>query len=179
MKRLPRLLTAEVENLSYADAVRLIYLFKNGIRNRKFFQLDNLKPATIRGKQRADYVAPTHPLFGDSYKKERFNNMMEITKENTRWIVRPKNKDHFKAKIPLSVLFDVHEYGATIQRGAITIRIPPRPAFRYAYNVLVREKEKNDPAEKLRERIAKYINTGEWTATKRIVLKDTDNGGEV
>lgn len=176
IKRLPRLLPAEVENLSYSDAVRLVKLFKDGIRNDKF-HLKELKPATVKAKIRMDYAAPTHPLFGESYKRERFNNMMEIIRSETRWIVRPKKKDHFKANIPLEVLFDVHEYGATIQGNAFghptVIRIPPRPAFRLAYEKLLAEKQKGDDAAKLQERIARYIMTGQWEASKRVQFKDT------
>ena len=176
LKRLPKLLTSEVENLSYADAVRLIYLFKDGIRNERF-SLKALKPNTVKSKISAGYAEPTHPLFGESYKKELFNNMMEVVREKTRWVVRPKNKDHFKAKIKLDILFDVHEYGATIQGNTFghpsVIRIPPRPAFRYAYDKLLLEKLKSDDALKLRDRIVRYIVDGTWNATSRQKLKET------
>jgi len=189
IKRLPQLLQAEVENLSYNDAVRLVELFKDGIKKRNFHTpLKQLKPDTIKSKERRNYVSPENPLYGTFRYKNRFNNMMGIFRDGQRWIVKPrdgkyhprKNKDGeaVESTLTLAQMFDVHEYGATIagktrSGTAMRIRIPPRPAFRYAYNILMREKARNDDAEKLREKIRVYIDTGRWKSAARRNLKDT------
>lgn len=176
IKRLPVLLQAEVENLGYNDAVHLVELFKTGIK-RSEFNLKPLKPATIARKERANYTSPETPLYGTNRRKNRYNNMLEIVRTGQRWIVRPRKEKHWHASIGLDVMFDVHEYGATIMGKTrdgkpVRIRIPPRPAFRYAYNRMMREKAAQDQAEKLREKIVHYIKTGNWKAQRRMNAKD-------
>jgi hypothetical protein len=177
IRRLPVLLQSEVENLSYNDAVHLIELFKEGIKAREF-KLKPLRPATINSKRRRGYTKPDTPLYGTNRRKNRYNNMMEIIKDGNRWIVRPRKQKHWHASIGLDVMFDVHEYGATIMGKSrsgtpVRIRIPPRPAFRYAYNKMLREKALQEQAGKLQEKIVQYIKTGSWKAQKRRNLKDT------
>jgi hypothetical protein len=108
--------------------------------------------------------------------------MMEVAKVGDRmWVVRPKRGNHHPdpdrpdAKpISLRALFDVHEYGTTISNGfgrGIVIRIPPRPAMRYAYRRYMAERAKQDPALRMRAAIARFIRLGDAAALSRIARK--------
>ena len=79
----------------------------------------------------------------------------------------------------LSVLFDVHEYGAVITNGfgrGIYIRIPPRPALRYAYRKYMAAKAKNDPSPQIGKAIVAAVQHGDQDAIARIAKK-LERGG--
>lgn len=178
VRRLPQLLMHELEAQALKDAEELVSLFKQGIRRHEY-PLKALKPETIERKTRAGYASPSTPLFGTSRRKNRYNNMLEIVKIGRRWIVRPRKEKHWHASIGLDVMFDVHEYGATINGKArdgstVRIRIPPRPAFRLAYNRFLRERLQKDPSAQMQKKVIEYINRGNWRAQKRQQRKNIE-----
>lgn len=178
MRRLPKLMDAELEASALRDAEELIRLFKDGIKKSEY-QIKALKPATIEAKTRKNYPSPETPLYGTARRKNRYNNMLEIIKRERRYIVRPRKEKHWHASIGLDVMFDVHEYGATINGKApdgssVRIRIPPRPVFRLAYNRFLREKLKHDDSAMLREKIVQYIKRGNWRAQKKQQRKNLE-----
>jgi hypothetical protein len=187
IQRLPRLVIGQMKAKAKHDAQRVIEVFQDGISQQNL-RLQRLKPATIKKKAERGWMQPTTPLYGIGFDDSNtYVNMLEVVNVGDRkWAVRPKKGLHRidpdepqKKRIPLKVLFDVHEYGATITNGfgrGIFIRIPPRPALRYSYRRYMAMRMKEDPSVKVRVAIAKYVQEGDASALARIekkLLKET------
>jgi hypothetical protein len=176
VRRLPQMYEDMVVAIQKSDANRLVSLFHLGIIDRKL-RLEKLKPRTIAVKSRRGFPEPTHPLYaaGDLM-DDSYANMMEVSEEKVgqsgkRWTVRPRDAKHHEADLPLRALFIVHEYGTTITNGfgrGIFIRIPPRPAFRYAFRRLMNERKARDDSSLVRAAIARFIRRGDRAAYKKI-----------
>lgn len=113
-----------------AEAKRFINNFQNGIRQNNF-KLTPLAPITVEKKRDEGLPKPTVPLYGagDDKKTNSYINMLRILKLKNGWKVYPSRKKHWKSKLKLNELFEIHEYGSLIQTKNAVIRIPPRPAF--------------------------------------------------
>lgn len=128
--------TKEVITLykGYADAKtkkvaeKTIKNFSEGIKNDTF-GLQRLKPETIKQKQRMGYPKPSTPLYGKGGDRSYSNMLMYRKLKSGIYRIRPSERYHHKAGIPLRVLFIVHEHGMVIDNGKALIFIPSRPAL--------------------------------------------------
>lgn len=184
VRRLPKLMISQMKAHARKDANGVIKEFHDGIKNDSL-RLQRLKPATIESKERRGLMQPETPLYALGLEDKRsYVNMLHVRKVGDRmYVVRPKHGYHHgkrwpgdepKQKIKLKDLFDVHEYGAVINNAfgkGIMVRIPPRPALRYAYKKYIRRRAREDPAVAVRIAIAKYIKAGDAVALKRIEAK--------
>lgn len=175
IRRLPELYEEMLSAMQEGDARRTRELFRNGILGREL-RLTPLTEHTIRAKRDKGYAEPETPLYGlgDSG-RNTYAHMMEVVKESEgrqkRWIVRPRDDRHHESGLPLSAMFIIHEFGTTIGNAfgrGITVRIPPRPAFRYAYRKLMRERAQRDDTERVQAAIAQYVRRGDRRAMKQI-----------
>ena len=171
IRRLPELYQESLEALQKRDADRLVELFRDGILQGQL-RLTPLSPVTVTEKTRKGYSYPTRPLVGKGASDlNSYANMMVVTEERRgrgkRWIVTPKDEDHHEADLSLEALFRIHEFGATIHSASgPPIRIPPRPAFRYAFRRLMRERARRDDSQAVQEAIARYVRRGDRRALK-------------
>ncbi len=177
IQRLPDLVGNRLESYAKKNATALVSLFHDGIRDDKL-GLWPLKDRTIATKEAAGFEFPDSPLYGlgDEDKEHTYSNMMEVSREGNAFIVKPKKGYHWskskKHRIKLSDLFIVHEYGTTISNGfgkGIVIRIPPRPAFTYAYMQLMAKLRKEEPAKKVREAMVRHAIDAEDFAKARVL----------
>jgi hypothetical protein len=177
IRRLPKLMTMAIEAKAKKDAIAVITEFHDGIKESRY-GLMPLASATIAAKSRAGYSDPEAPLYGkgDDAQPKSYMNMLRLRKMAKAWKVVPSKGWHWSRKIKLADMLKVHEYGCTITNGfgkGITIRIPPRPALRYAYRAVMYRRTKNDPARELREAALKLVKKGDETALRKIIKRDT------
>lgn len=184
VRRLPKLMIKQMEAHARKDANAVIKEFRDGISNDGLM-LRRLRPLTIESKTRRGLGEPTFPLYALGLGNSRsYVNMLHVKKVGDRmYVVRPRPGYHHgkrwpgdqaKKQIKLKDLFDVHEYGAVINNAfgrGIVVRIPPRPALRFAYKKYIRRRAREDPAVAVRVAIAKYIRAGDTVALKRIEAK--------
>ena len=177
MRRLPVMMPKVIKAFAKHDAEELIRLFHDGIQEGRF-ELMPLQPRTIRRKEAMGYGAPDVPLHGkgDEDQSRSYMNMLRIRQDGRRYRVIPSRGYHWSKKIKLTDLFMVHEYGCTITNGfgvGITIRLPPRPALRYAYRDLMVMKSQQEPSDKVRMAMLKYVMEANEEALKKIIKRDT------
>jgi len=184
VRRLPKLMISQMKAHARRDANGVIKEFRDGISNDALM-LRRLRPLTIESKARRALESPETPLYGLGMEDRRsYVNMLHVKKVGDRmYVVRPKPGYHHgkrwpgdqaKKQIKLKDLFDVHEYGAVINNAfgrGIVVRIPPRPALRFAYKKYIRRRARQDPAVAVRVAIAKYVRMGDAVALKRIEAK--------
>jgi len=180
--RLPKLYAAAAEAGARYMAEELVRNFHDGIVDDTL-GLEPLRPRTVSRKDALGYDDPEAPLFGmgDAESERSYANMMRISKEGTKFVVKPSRALHWSKKVPLRTMFRVHEYGATISNGfgaGVLIRIPPRPAFRYAYAKLMRRLERRDPAAEVRAAARKFVKDGDEAAFRKIEKRSTGEYGE-
>lgn len=182
--RLPTLMIDQMKARAKRDATAVVENFKTGISEDKL-KLERLKPGTVKSKAGRALEHPDHPLYGLGYDEpDSYVNALEVVNVGERlWAVRPREawhhgksepEDQREQKIRLKDLFNVHEYGAMITNAfgrGITVRIPPRPALRYAYRAYMAERAKADPSVKMRAAIAKHVQTGNRAALDQIRAK--------
>lgn len=190
IQRLPKIALDMIRTSARGDAETLVGYFHDGIKDDEFGLLP-LKDATISRKEAQGLDQPETPLYGlgDEFIQGTYCNMMEVVCDEgkRKYLVKPRDDYHYSVKkdgnitrdkIKLSDLFIVHEYGCTIANGfgkGILIRIPPRPALRYAYEKIMLEKKRHDPAKPVRDAIRAYIKTGNDAAMKKIAERDWAN----
>jgi hypothetical protein len=128
---------------------------------------------------------PDHPLYGLGFDDpDSLVNALEVSQVGPKgWRLRPRNAWHHGRKAPgapahhrikLRNLFDVHEFGATIKNAfgkGIVVRIPPRPALRYAFRAFMDSKEKRARREEMKKAIRAAVARGDRTALARIKVK--------
>jgi len=183
VRRLPKLMVKQMQAHARRDANAVIKEFRDGISNDAVMWR-RLRPVTLERKTRRGREAPETPLYGLGMEARSYVNMLHVKKVGDRmYVVRPKPGYHHgrrwpgdqaKKQIKLKDLFDVHEYGAVINNAfgkGIVVRIPPRPALRFAYKKYIRRRARQDPAVAVRVAIAKYIRMGDTVALKRIEAK--------
>jgi hypothetical protein len=86
--------------------------------------------------------------------------MLRIVEETNGYRVKPSKAMHWSGKLRLSELFNIHEFGCTIQTTRVIIRIPPRPAFKNAYQKMMKElsKNKKETSRTVKKAVREYIN---------------------
>ena len=181
IQRLPRLIGLAAESYAKRNAKQLVREFHDGIKERKF-GLVKLRPATITAKERMALERPSSPLYGvgDYDEKHSYANMMKIKREKYKYTVYPSGEYEHKKRgrgkggprIRLRDLLAVHEYGRTIPNAfgkSISVRLPPRPALRYAYTRLMKDIKKRDPSAKVRLAVVKYLRTADELALKATI----------
>lgn len=165
IKRVPRFTGDAVRGMLKRDANRVIEIFHDGIKNDTF-NLEYLSDATVQNKEYKGYSQPETPLYGagDESDDRSYVNMLRIRQLKNGWKVYPSTALHHEARIPLNVLFKIHEFGAkiTTKNGSI-IQIPPRPALLLAYKQLLREirQSKKEMSRDVKSAINELINTAE------------------
>ncbi len=186
IRRLPRLMIKQMRAHARRDARAVIQEFRRGIAEDSL-RLRRLRPKTIERKEGKGFEQPDTPLYGLGFADKRsYVNMLHVVHVGQRmFVVRPKAGYHHGKRYPgdpdpkpktikLKDLFDVHEYGTIIHNAfgrGLTVRIPPRPALRFAYRRYLRRRAKEDPAAAVRAAIAKYIQAGDTEALIRIHKK--------
>ena len=182
IQRLPQLMIGQMKVAAKKDAAGVIATFRFGIINDSL-RLKKLKPRTVDQKRIRGWDQPDTPLYGIGFRDPRtYINMLHVVnKGNRMFVVEPKRGFHRKdpddpdrPRLKLKDLFDVHEYGTVITNGfgrGIMIRIPPRPALRYAYRLWMKKRMKEDPTVAVRAAIAKYVNAGDRQALERVRRK--------
>lgn len=186
IRRLPKLMSDYAETSARRDAEALVKDFHDGIMKNRL-GLVPLQDATVSRKSAMGFESPDSPLYGlgDEFMQGTYANMMEVRKDSSamRYVVAPRDGYHYevldgdggrrivRGKIKLRKLFLIHEYGCTISNGfgrGIVIRIPPRPAFRYAYDRLMNRKRRADPSGDVRKAIGRYVRAGDAAALRKI-----------
>lgn len=186
IQRLPKFALDAIENCAKGKAESLTTLFHDGIKENTLGLLP-LKDTTIDTKEAMGFEQPDTPLYGLGDDADNsYANMMDVVKDEAgkRWTVKPRDAKH-QIQLPdgsvvdsnfmLKDLFKVHEYGCTITNGfgkGIFIRIPPRPAFRYAYEKLMLLISKKDPAKKVRDAVTRFVRSGDEKALELIRERD-------
>ncbi len=178
MERLPELLGPVMKAKCKRDAKKLVKYYHDGIKDRQL-RLKPLKDATIKAKRNARYPSPETPLYASGAEDQMIlANALEVVEKSKSFVVQVKNKNHYQGAdstrkpVKLRVLFEAHEYGVTISNGfgrGILIRLEPRPARRYAYNRLMREREKADPD--IQQACRLFVGRGQRAALDRIRQK--------
>jgi len=183
LAQLPRLADGLIDAKLKRDAVSLVKIFHDGIKNNSL-GLQTLSRLTIDSKRRLNLPAPETPLYGKGDKEpdKSYMNMLRIRKVKGGYTVQPSIARHHKSKLRLRDLFEVHEYGAIITVGegenAKSIRIPPRPAFLKAFTIFGKKKIKEETSKTVKKAIERYIAEGKEASiseSKRKMLEGIDN----
>lgn len=171
IERLPKYVLGIMEASARRDAVDLISTFQDGIRFKRF-GLEQLRPGTVAAKRAKDQALPDTPLYGEGFdEKDSLINALEMKKVKSGWRVKARKARHHGSKLTLAQLLDVHEYGCTIANGfgkGTLVRIPPRPAMRYAYKDVMFRRMKRDPGREIQKAIVRYVNVADAKALERV-----------
>jgi hypothetical protein len=171
IQRLPRMIGDYPEYRAKGLAEKTIKAFHDGIKS-KSFGLAPLKESTISHKEAAGYERPDSPLYalGDEA-DDTYANMLEVVKvENRKWVVRPRRGYHqvlrpdgsvVHSRLTLKKLFQVHEYGCTINTGRSIVKLEPRPALHLAYRRIMNSAARKEPSAVVRKAIVKYVKMGD------------------
>lgn len=171
IRRLPKLVGQAADTSTKRDVEGIIEDFQDGIRKNNF-PLARLKYSTIKGKQKKGYSKPSTPLYGAGDSEDNsYINIFIIKKLKKGYRIIPRWALHHEAGIPLRTLFFIHENGAIINNGKTLIRIPPRPAFRKAFQRYLRKREKAETSKDVKEAIRETIRTGKTNKFKRVGKK--------
>ena len=159
MRELPEVWWNFMMSETKRQACRMVVNFQEGIKKNNF-QLERLKSATIDKKYDKAYPAPNRPLYGLGETDVAFLNMLRIRKLKYGWKVAPSWAKHRESNLPLRALLEIHEYGKSfVNAGGTVTRIPPRPAFRKAYErTLKQQREVSGP--EVRKKLNEFIRTG-------------------
>lgn len=161
IKKLPKMMDGFVEGYVKRDLIEIKKLFHDGIKDDTF-NLERLKEATKSGKRAQGMPKPSAPLYGkgDLENDRSYMNMLNIRKLKDSWKLVPSKRLHWSTKIPLDILFKIHENGAKIVKGDKIIQIPPRPALLLAYRRWSIKRRQQDKGKEVRRAITAYINEG-------------------
>jgi len=166
IQRLPKLGNDIMFGVTKKDALGVIKEFHDGIK-RNSLGLDPLQQSTVNKKASAGNKRPENPLYayGDEETLKSYVNMMRIRKLKNGWKVAPSWAKHHtrgsnQKQLELRHLFQIHEYGCTIDRGNFLIQIPPRPAFLFAYRKWMSKRRKNENTIEVKKAMTEYINKG-------------------
>ncbi len=184
IRRLPRLGIELMEAGARGACLAVRDRFQEGLE-RDDLRLRRLKPRTVASKEARGLDRPEHPLYALGLDEpDSYANSQEVAKVGEhRWVLRTRDVWHHgkrrpgdreQRRIRLSDLFDVHEYGVTITNGfgrGVLIRIPARPARRYAYRRVARGLQKRETAYAARRAMARYVRQGDRLALARVHAK--------
>lgn len=181
IKRLLKLGDDIVSGSIKKDAEMFINEFKNGIKNDSF-GLDKLADISILSKKRKGFSQPETPLYGkgERRKKDTYINMLRLKRLKKGWKIYPSKQMHWSGKIKLFNLFQIHEYGCKIKHGDSIIQIPPRPAFKLAYQKYLSEKSKNrkETANEVQKAIIEFFNNSNTNYLNKLLSKSKEKGNE-
>ena len=122
-----------IRGMTRARAYDFIKAWQRDVRTDAH-QVARLKAKTVARKRRLGYTKPETPLYGlGDRDTHTYINMMRIYALRDGYRVAPGRKVHHQSGLKLRDLFVVHEYGTTIKRGNVRIRIPARPTFFLSY----------------------------------------------
>ena len=178
IQRLPKIMTNLANTTSKKDAIGLIRVFREGIK-KNAFRLKPLQPKTVERKRARGLSRPKTPLyaFGED-EKNSYLNMLRIRRLKKGYRVAPSWAKHHESQLKLRDLFVVHEFGTVIRqtRGGseVIIRIPPRPAFFYAFRRFMAQRKKADEAKEVKQAITEYVQTGKRNLLKKIEERSAD-----
>jgi hypothetical protein len=161
IKRLPDIAVNAMFGALKKDALGLIKIFHDGIKNNDL-GLEELSPFTVSKKKFQGMSKPKSPLYGRGDEKldRSYSNMLRMRKLKNGWKVYPSWAKHHESKLQLRQLFKIHEMGATFKRGETTVRIPPRPAFLLSYRKWMAKKKDDETGKQVRKAITEYVNKG-------------------
>jgi hypothetical protein len=169
LQRLPKFVGDMAETVTRKDAEGLVEEYKKGIRDNTF-NLEPLKPNTIKAKKRQGYSRPYTPLYGKGNNvKNSLINIFKIKKIPKGYKVYMSRAKHHKAGISLRWLFRIHEEGAIIKNGfgkGIYIRIPPRPTRKKAFDRFLAKRQRGGIIKKVIKGIMNFIKTGSTKGMK-------------
>ena len=173
IRRLPKIYIDAVDTTSKKDAMGIMHTWAEGIA-KNLLGLEPLSPVTIEKKSEQGLSKPSTPLYGRGISDAKsYINMLRMVKIRNGYRIKIRNAMHWSGKINLQDLFIVHEFGTTITReSGKTIRIPPRPAFNRSYNKYLRKKRQEDPANRVRKAINKYIKEGKENVADIIGMRE-------
>ncbi len=175
IQRLPKLLAGIADTTTKKDAIGLIRVFREGIKNNSF-RLKSLQPATVARKRSRGLPKPKTPLyaFGELEDKS-YINMMRIRRLKKGYRVAQSWAKHHESELKLKDLFIVHEYGTVIiKKDGTVIRIPPRPAFSYAFRRYMAQRKKADETMEVRRAITRFVQTGKQDLMRKIMERSAD-----
>lgn len=178
IQRLPKIMIKVADITSKKDAIGLIRTFREGIIKNSF-RLKALQPPTVMRKRAKGLPKPKTPLYGFGELKDKsYLNMLRIRRLKKGYRVAPSWAKHHESKLKLRDLFVVHEFGTVIrqERGGkeILIRIPPRPAFFYAFRRHMARRKKADEAKEVGRAITQYVMTGKQNLLNKIQERAED-----
>ena len=191
IQRLPKFMTKIADTTSKKDAIGLIRVFREGIKKNSF-RLKTLHPQTVENKNEKGLSRPRTPLYALGDEEENsYINMLRIRRLKRGYRVAPSRAKHHESQLKLKDLFVVHEFGTVInvtpkmraylhyigihlKAGTNVIRIPPRPAFFYAFRRYMAQKKKMDIAPEVKKAMANYVMTGKENLLKKITERSGD-----
>lgn len=178
IQRIPKEANGLMKAKTKRDALDLIRFFQDGIR-KNAFGLKALNPVTIERKQALGQPFPDIPLMGEGLNEaDSYINMLKVYELKNGYQVKPRPTKHHSGKITLKHLFMIHEYGCIIKvtekmraylhvigihfkANKTFVRIPPRPAFKKAYDKLVRGKARKENVARVRKALRQFIRDGD------------------
>ena len=178
IQRLPKFMTEIANTNSKKDAIGLIRVFREGIKKNSF-RLKTLQPKTVERKRGKGLTRPKTPLYALGEEEENsYINMLRIRRLKKGYRVAPSRAKHHESQLKLKDLFVVHEFGTVIRQtrgnNEILIRIPPRPAFFYAFRRYMAQKKKIYIAPEIKKAMAHFVMTGKENLLKKIVERSGD-----
>lgn len=160
LDKLPQFYNNMLVSVRKGDADKFIDQFKKNIRNNRL-NLEPLAPKTIEAKERQGLPKPENPLYGlGDWSDKSYMNMFLLKRLTKGWKAYPRWAKHHTSNLTLRQLFEVHEYGRTIKRGKVLIRIPPRPAAWETYRQVLKSIKKRESSAKVKKAITQYIKDG-------------------
>jgi hypothetical protein len=174
LNRLNELWTIYIGIKAKFHAAAVVKEFRIGLR-RNSFGLKELKERTIKAKEAAGYSKPKNPLYGAGDSKDNsYLNMFFIRAVKGGYKIMLRWAKHWKAQIPLKILFKIHEYGAVIRQHTsagkeVLIRIPPRPALRHAQQKFLFGRENKNPMQEFNKATLPYVLKADIGPFKKLI----------
>jgi hypothetical protein len=172
IRKIPKIAEGVADMQRSRDADELIAIWRTGLINNSF-SLIPLKPDTRARKARLGYRYPSSPLYGLGLEGSKtYIKGMRKFKTKRGYTVHMINGKHHQSKLPLSALFVVHEYGATIKaHNGKLIVIPARPAMQKSYTRLLNRLKANDPTIEFTKAVNQYIAEGRHDLINKITSR--------
>lgn len=170
IKSLPKFALEAVDTVLKRDAQGIVKSFREGISQNRL-GLMPLADSTIKSKQRKGYTKPKTPLYGKGDRdKKSYINMLIIRKLKSGYRIGIRAAAHYTG-LPFKVLFNIHEYGATIKTKKALIVIPPRPALSRSYQQWLRKRKKIDNGKLVQNAMQEWIRTSKSITLDKIKQK--------
>lgn len=178
LNKMPAFYDNMLMSIRKGDAVQFVDQFKKNIRHNRL-NLEPLAEKTVASKKRKGYSKPDTPLYGLGDEGDKtYINMFLIRKIKDGWKAYPRWAKHHDSDLQLRELFEIHEYGRTIVRGEVLIRIEPRPVAWLTYKETLLSIQKREHAQGIKEAITQYINNGDAKLIQKIAQYGESVGEE-